>query len=379
MPITEAGITVTPATDRIQAIRDNLDADLAALGLPALNYDGTLEDAITSVVGVIQFDVESGQPIILDATDPNTATGANLDRLASQFGVLRRAATATRQTFRATASSAITYPAGYTVQFTDANDAVRTFATVEATAVTSDTPVVFECADTGPIAIDSAQTGASVRPYPGLVSVTYNPADGDPISLGRNRESDTQLRVRLRATRGASAGPTEPGIRAGLLAISWVQAVSLARVGPAQVAVTVVPGPVGADQIATLGEAIGRLIGFGIVTEGDDSTTITYADRSTDTVWWSVGSTLGVEVVASVALATGVTLASIEAALLASIAGEFAALNVGDPLRYGRVFCALMDVAGVVGVTDLTLDGGTADVIPLVTQLIVASPDPVVT
>lgn len=378
MPITEAGISVTPATDRIQAIRDDLDAQLAALGLPALNYDGTLEDAITSVVGVIQFDVESGQPIILDATDPNTATGANLDRLAAQFGVQRRAATATRQTFRATASSAITYPAGYTVQFTDASNVVRTFATVEATAVTTDTPTVFECVNTGPIAIDSMQTGTSVRPYPGLVSVTFNPGDGDPISLGRNRESDTQLRVRLRATRGAAAGPTEPGIRAGLLAIPWVSAVSLAGLGPALVSVTVVPGPQGADQILTLGEAIGRLIGFGIVTDGTDSVVITYADRSTETISWNVGSTLAVEVVASVALATGVTLDSILPALLASIAGEFAALNVGDPLRYGRVFCALMDVAGVVGVTALYLNEGTADIVPLVTQLIVASPDPVV-
>lgn len=379
MPITEAGITVTPATDRIQAIRADLDGQLAALGLPALNYDGTLEDAITSVVGVVQFDVESGQPIILDASDPNTATGANLDRLASQFGVLRRPATATRQTLRANASSTIVYPAGYTVNLTDSSNVVRTFVTVEATTVTTDTPTVFECVDTGPIAIDTNQAAVSVRPFPGLTSVTYTIADGDPVSIGRNRESDTQLRVRLRATRGAAAGPTEPGIRAGLLAIPWVRAVSLARVGPAQVAVTVVPGPVGADQIAALGEAIGRLIGFGIVTSGADSTTITYADRSTDVVWWTEGSTLGVEVVASVALATGVTLASVRAALLSSIAGEFAALNVGDPLRYGRVFCALMDVAGVVGITSLTLDGASVDVVPLVTQLIVASPDPVVT
>lgn len=377
MPITSAGLVVTPASERIAQIRAILDANV---GTP-LDYDRTLEGAWTETAGTLIFDVESGQAIVLDATTPDRATGANLDRLLGPL-ITRRPATFTRQVFRATASSTITYAPGYTVQFIDANGVARVFQTVEDTTVTTVSggdPVVFEAVDSGPIVVDTDQVGSNVRPFPGLLSVSWTAADGDPVSLGRLRESDTEYRVRARQTLSAAAGPTNPGIRAALLDLSWVQAVSLARTGAAQIAVTVVPAPVGTDQETQLAETIGSTIGFGVLTSGSESATIEWPDGETDTIYWSVGSTTSVAVVTQVVLATGVALASVQQAIIDSIRGVFAALNVGDTLRYTRVYCAIADVSGVVGITTLTLNGTTADVVPLSTRLLVASPTPVVT
>lgn len=375
MPITSAGLVVTPAAERIAAARAALDANV---GTP-LDYDDTLEGALTETWGTLAFDVESGQAILLDATTPERATGANLDRLLGPL-IPRRPATRTRQTFRAVASSTITLPPGYTVQFVDADGVARVWETVEDTTVTtSATAVVYEAQDDGPIVVDSTQTGQIVRPFPGLSSVSWTSPSSDAISLGRLRESDTEYRIRGRLTRATAAGPTEPGIRSALLRIPWVRAQSLARTGAAQVGVTVVPAPVGADQIAQLAQTIADVVGLPASTTGSSSTTVTFPGGWTDTVRWTVGTTSNVAVVAVVALETGVALADIRPAILDSIAGVFAALDVGDPLRYGRVFCAIMEVSGVVGVTTLTLNGGTADITPLSTQLLVASPTPAVT
>lgn len=375
MPITPTGLVVVPASDRISELRVDLDA---AFGFP-LDYNGTIEGGWTDVVGTVQFDVESGQAILLDSLDPNTASGANLDRIAAGVGIQRRPATASRWSFRVTTATTAVYPAGYTVTAVCSDGVVRTWTTIEDTTVGPvAVPVIFECAVMGPVAVSTMQTCVVTRAFAPAPTVTYDPGDADVTLLGRDRESDTELRVAIRKLRGTVAGPTDPGIRKAVLALPWVRAVSLSRTGPAQPKVTIVPNADGDDQKAQIAGAILASVAYGMVTQGTESLVVPLPDGTTETIRWSVGSTQNVAVVAQVVL-SGVTLAQASPAIVSAIEGVFATLDVGSVLRYAYVYSAIVSVSGVVGITVLTLNGGTSDITPVSTSLLVPSPDPVVT
>ncbi len=291
----------------------------------------------------------------------------------------RNPATYSRWEFRVIATSTMTYPAGYEVTANCSDDVVRTWRVAEDTVIgTVEAVVPFDCAEAGPISIDTNQTMSITTTLAGLTSVTYDTADNDPNQIGRVRESDTQLRVRIRRLRGAVAGPTDPGLRRALLSLLWVEAISLARTGPAQPAITVVPEPIGATRKREFANAILATIAFGMVTSGTESQVVTLPDNSTDTIRWNLGTTIDVAIAVDVVL-VGATLADITDSISDAIAGVFAALDVGSILRYAFVYRAIAEVSGVVGITTLTLDAGTSDIVPLSTQLIVIDGDPVIT
>ena len=369
MGLDATGWTPTSAGDRIAELRAAFDT---AAGQPLSYAPGTWEGAATVAFGVEASRVEADCAVLLDALSPETAAGANLDRIGAFRGVPRRPATYSRY---------VTYPvlaAGYTSATIPAGTIFRdedrqqwqTVATeVGATAAT---PLAVEAMESGSVEMGAGpQTLALVTPVVGISGATYDAVDGDPYEIGRPRETDAQYRVRLRQTLSLGAGASTPGVRTALLALSWVQAADVVRPSSGIVAIYVIPAPVGDDQTTQLAETILSTVAFGIATTGSDSLEVT-VDGVTDTVWWSTGSDLPVTVAVTVALASGYALADVEGPVSDACTALIASLGRGQALRLLQLSAAVAPIAGITGASFL-LDGVAADVVPMSTELIVLS------
>jgi uncharacterized phage protein gp47/JayE len=70
--------------------------------------------------------------------------------------------------------------------------------------------------------------------------------------------------------------------------------------------------------------------------------------------------------------ATGYTHAGIAAAIQTAIADYIATIQLGQTLYYWKLFTIIGNVPGVLDVTGLTLNGGTADLVATPQQAVVA-------
>ena len=368
MTVTSAGFVGTPIGTLIQRVQDRIDANLAEIGVEALSYDGTIEGAFVDAVAQVAWEMEQGEPAILDALSPETATGGSLARLAARAGVEWRPASYSRYTFTATATSGltITYPAGALLEGGGTTGRSRWAVVADTTVTDAGADLIVQAVASGPEAMPSVGTTTLTRVtrVSGIASVTYDPSAGDPVSIGRLRESVASVRARIRRQRSTLRGPTRTGIRAALFAaLDWLTAMSVSRPAAGQVAITVVPAPVGTDQTDALVAAIAEAVSASAETTGSSSQSYTYAGGDTDTISWSTGSTAAVTVTATLVLDAGVTLAQVTEAAEAAIESVFAGLDVGDALRWSTMLGALVDVDGIADVSALSLVQGatTAD------------------
>lgn len=361
MPATSAGWRVDTAAVWTQRVRDLLDDRIGY----ALDYGSTLEGDWTAAIGEAAFLADEGVQIAIDGLDPRTATGAALDRAVAPV-VTRRGPT--QSVYTVTVDDDATIP-GNTL-FRDPDG--RSWRVIEGGGIViAGAELVIESVDTGPIALSEGAPSALV-PITGLArpsDLTYTP--GDEHTVGRDEETDAQLRRRWSRSIGRPNAPTGPGIHRTLLAIEWVTAASAVRTGPGELAIYIVPAPVGTAQESELGEAIYRCVAASDVTTGAESVTVEGADGQDVTVSWTNGTTETVAVVVVLTLASGVALTAVEGAVEAAIESVFDALDVGGTLYRLAVLTAIGQVAGVTGCT-LTLAGTGGNVVPtLATNLLV--------
>lgn len=375
MGLDATGWTPTSAGERIAELRASFDA---AAGQPLSYAAGTWEGAATVSFGVMASRVEADCAVLIDALSPETAAGANLDRIGAFRGVPRRAATYSRYVVYPTLAAgytSATIPAGTVLRDTDRQQ----WQTVETvTGATAATELAIEAMESGAVELDAGpQTLQLVTPVVGISGATYDAADGDPYEIGRPRETDAQYRVRLRQALSLGAGSSMPGVRTALLSLSWVQAADVVRSSSGIVSIYVIPAPVGTDQTTQLAETILSSVAFGIATTGTDSLEVT-VDGVTDTVWWTTGADLPVTVEVTVALASGYGLADVEGPVADACSALIASLGRGQALRLLQLSAAVAPISGITGASFL-LDGVAADVVPMSTELIVLSGSVVVT
>lgn len=370
MPVTSTGYVIQSADDRALALRAQW---AATFGYEVA--DDSIEAGIIDAFADLAYDLDAGGQTLWDAMSAFTASGAQLDRWFAGRPA-RRPGTPSRYTVTVDATSgSVSYPAGSIVQGGGAR-----WQVVATTSVSTATPVVIEALDDGPIALPSVgvTTLQLVTPVTGIDVVEYDPTLAAPFQLGTDRETDAQYRARGLSVRGSAAGTTYPGLRARLLLIPWVRAAALARASAGTARITVFPAPVGADQTAQLAEAIVYGLAWGLTSSGSQAATVTLPDGGTDTARWEVGSDAPVPVAVQVVL-SGVTLADVRTGIEEAIRGVVAALNVGEILRYARVYVAVASVPGVVGIVSLTIDSTAGDYVPSATDLVVLSGTPSVT
>lgn len=366
--LTSAGWTVDTAATWAVFVRNAIDG---ALGYPLDYMAGTWEGAVTEAAGVLAQRVDEGVGAMLDAIDPRTARGVQLDRIGAGRGIDRRPGSGSRALVELTITapaSPLTIPAGG-LTLRDASG--FTWILVEAVTITYGAPVdsgIFECSSVGPIDLGGSPVILEIRtPIAGLTLAQYDPGPGS-IRLGLARESDAEYRARILSAEGL--GRTDGRVRDAILALPWIEAVSVTRTTPGTIAITIYPATSGADQDAELATTILDSVALGIATAGTESEVVDLPDGSTDTIRWSVGTDLAVVIVATLDLATGYALADVSPAVVSAIESVLASLDVGSPLR---VLALLREIGGVVGVdgATITLDGSSADVLPLATEQIV--------
>lgn len=333
-------------------IYTELEAALVAVSPVPLDLGSdTIEAALLTVVSTAAAQVEQAAQIARDDTSAQTATGDALTSIASGQGVVRRGATRSRYTARAVDGPA-TLTGGELVRGGGPTGDAR-WSIVTTGVVTPGDPVVIEAVDPGLLALGVATDFDLVTTVPGLTELEWDPGTDPAGQVGRDRETDAQLRSRLALGGG--------GLRATVRALSWVVASTATTTGPGTLAVTVAPAQVGTDQTAQLVDAIGPFV-LGIVTSGPQSGTYTAPDGSTETVRWTVGGTVTVNVAATVTLASGYTAASVLGAVTAAVDGYIAGLEIGDDVIRQRVIAAVLSVEGVTDVTACTLNGSPTNV-----------------
>ena len=186
MGLDATGWTPTSAGDLIAAARAEWDA---AAGVPLDYSPGTWEGGATVAFGVVAARVEADAAVILDALSPETASGGNLDRIGAFRGIPRRAATFSRYIFYPVIASgypSVTIPGGTQVRDSDRQ---LWAVTVDTTVTSTSDPVAVQAVDSGPVTVDGAQTLQTATPVSGLSAMTYDPADGDVFTIGKNAET----------------------------------------------------------------------------------------------------------------------------------------------------------------------------------------------
>jgi len=378
MPLDNTGWTPTSAGDRIAQQRAIMDE---AAGQPLDYSPGSWEGAQTTAAGVMAFRVESDAAVLLDALSPETAAGANLDRIGEFRGIPRRAATYSRYIVYPVFgpnNTTTTIPAGTVFRDPDRNQ----WQTVETVVgAVFDTPITAEAVSSGAITMPAGSPYDMnlVTPVTGLTAFSYDVADGDPFAIGRPRESDSQYRVRLRQSLSLGVGASSPGVRTALLDLNWVEAVDVIRSSPGVLAIYVVPGPVGPTRRTQLAERILSSVGAGLATTGTQSETVT-VNGVTDLIFWTAGSELPVTVEIDVTPLTGFTVAGLTPAIVDAITGIFNALPRGGALRQLQIQGALAPINGLGAMNTILFNGSNIQAVtPITTQIIVLDGTPVVT
>lgn len=367
MPLDSTGWTPTSAGDRISQLRAAWDQ---AAGIPLDYRPGTWEGGATVAMGTLAARVESDASVILDALSPETASGGNLDRIGAFRGIKRRAATYSRYIAYPVILSgypSVTIPAGTQVRDVDRQ---LWAVTVDTTVTSTADPIPLQSVASGPVTIDGAQTLQSATPVAGLSAMTYDPGDGDAFSIGRNAETDAEYRVRLRRSLSLSGGASAPGVRTSLLTLDWVQAVDVTRSGPGQVAIFIIPAPIGADQTAQLADGIAAAVAAGILTTGADSAGVVLPGGATDTVSWTTGADVPAAIAYTLTMAAGTSLASVTSAVQGAAEATIAGLGRGQRLSILNLLAAIAPIAGINGAA-VTINGVAADLVPTSTEIIV--------
>lgn len=369
MPATSAGWTPRTAARWTVELRTRLDD---ALGY-SLSYDATAEGDWTATVGEAAWTADQGYSIAIQALDPRQATGSALDAAVAPI-VERRAAVSSRYEVEVQTDTDLDAGDLFRDQTTQ-----RSWSVVTGGAYTAGDMVTVEAVDTGPLALSEADP-TTLAPITALLVPTdlvYTP--GGTYQIGRDIESDSQLRRRWSVSLGRPRTGTAAGIRRTILRLVWVEAVSAVRTSAGHLLIYVVPGPVGDDQEEALAQAIYSCVGVDVVLGGSESLVIPGVDGQDVTISWTPGTTQAVDVGVTVTLATGIALEDVKAACLAAVRGVLDELEVGDALRRLAILQALpRPDTGVTGAVVL-LDGLAADVVPPTSTTLLVEGDLTVT
>lgn len=370
--LTSAGFKARRGADFLEEIRGDFEAET---GLSVDWSADTVLGQITLIMADRLASLSEQTQEVYDQRSLANATGVQLDALALLVGITRRAATSSVATLEVESDSAIpaggvTIPEGSVIKDSDGNRWVTTDPVTITTTSTTDT-VAIESEEAGPVSPDDLNTWTIVTPVSGWASAN----SATNLSQGQSRESDTALRRRRAASLSQGTSGTLAGIRAGLLALDYITAVSVLdnptpttvvesgiTLDPHSLAVTLYPNPTDADRLEEVAETLLATTPVGIERMGDQSETLTLDNGQEVTLNWFAATTQAVTVAITGTVDDGFTPSAVAEDVEDAIEDYFGDLAVGDDIRFLRLYDRLADVEGLVSVTAFTLDGGTTDV-----------------
>jgi uncharacterized phage protein gp47/JayE len=305
---------------------------------------------------------------------PRTAQGISLDNAVSLTGLTRLAATMSMGEITITGTVGLSIPAGFTVAVT--GDATAQFVTTTTVVIGGGGTVVapIRAVTAGALVALAGTITVIVNPLTGVDSVT-NAAD---VTVGRNRETDSELRIRQQEFLQAPGTSSVEGIRA---AIALVPDVAQVIVIENDTNGTVDGRPpksfeayVDGGTDLAIAEAIWQSKAAGIETVGTESVVITDSQGIDRTVKFS--RPIEVEITVDVTITANSDL--LEDDLYPANGDDLvrdAVLAYGNSLTIGRdvfinkMFTNINAVPGVVGVTITAyrdMDPPVSDFIPIV-------------
>jgi uncharacterized phage protein gp47/JayE len=297
---------------------------------------------------------------LYDAMDPDQASGDAQDQLYSLTNSLREPATPSRVVCTVVLAASTSIPALTAVASVQGNAAARftnTIAMVNATGAPATLDIPFQAVDTGPIGANAGTLTQRDTLITGWTSVT-NALDAE---LGTDIESDAAYRIRRQDELAAQGGGTVAGIRADLLQLDTVLAVSVlenvtdavdANGLPGHSFEAVVRSVIGAVDDQAIGLSIWTNKPAGIQAYG--SVTVVIVD--TEGIPHTIGFSRPTEIPVYVALRLTVVAAdyvgdtAMKEAIAASAEtpGSPGYLDVGDPVYAGRFVTVAMQQPGVL-------------------------------
>ena len=294
---------------------------------------------------------------------PDSASGQSLDRLLVFAGLTRNPAEAACYSVKVTGTAGYTVPIGFLV----GTDTDLTFYSAQAAEIGSDGTCII------PVCCTTAGTAGNVSA--GAINKVVNPdvnitsAEGvECLTVGKDEESDTDLRVRFKAAVRGSGSCNEDAIRAALLRIPTVQYAAVITNSedtedsdgrPPHSFQCYVLGGSGHEQ--EIAETIFDKKPIGIKTVGDISVPITDASGNEQTIKYSTAQ--NIQVAVKIKVKTGNTYQSDGASKIQqNVKSYIDGLGIGNSLVLSSIYGHIYSVTGVKEVTSLELstDGGTS-------------------
>lgn len=207
----------------LEEIRQELIEQLRAEISPSLSFEA--DSILGHIIGIVSEHIARAweqMQAVYRSMYPDSAVGDALDGIAAITGVTRLPATPSRVIATVSGVPGTVLPAGRvaSVEGTGAR-----FRTVEEVTIPESGSIEVEMVseDTGPIPAPAGTLTQIETPVVGWESVT----NLEDAILGRNRETDEELRARREATLRAVGSGTFESLRASLLLLPGVQQVRL--------------------------------------------------------------------------------------------------------------------------------------------------------
>lgn len=377
--ITAAGFTAPRASDYLADIRAAINNRLVALGLTPLadaDWDrdvvyGLLSAVLATELGSL---AQAAQGLV-DARSIQNATGTALDTIGLIRGIARNGATSSTATVTITGTVGRVFPSASLLQGGGTDDLAQWSTNADATVGSGGTvDVAVTATEAGATAAAIGDIDTLVSAVDGITAATNAAA----ATVGRDRETDGDYRVRLQTTQSASGAASATSLRSALLALDYItgavvvendsgasvtdRGVTTAAHG---VSVIIAPAGVTTAQQQAVAEVIYGKVAAGIQTSGTDVVaTVTGGDGLSKTIRYDLADSLAVAVACTVTLEAGYVLGDVSTPINTAVAALFAGFNVGDKVALLDVYAAIATVAGVEDVTALTLNGGVVTIVP---------------
>lgn len=368
MPLTDAGYEALRASDFLSTIRDSYEADTGLT--PDWEPDlilGNLSALAAQLLGELSEDVQA----IVDAIDPNAATGVQLSVVSQLSGTERKGSTKSLASVTLGGTAGTVVGAGRIVQGGGPSGDARW---VLQDAVTLPGDALVEAAEAGAIAAGPGDIATIVTPVAGWDSVT----NADDAQEGLALEADDALRRRRASSLATGGARGLPALRAQLLALPYITAaavldnvheetrvVSGVTMAPKSYLAVVAPSSLTTDQVQEVLQLLYDYAPIGIRPAGSDqSGVVTGLDGVTKPVSFDYSMSVSASVAFEVVLEDGYQLGDVDGPLRAGVLAYGATLAVGAPLRRLQLIGVAADVEGIAEVAAVTINGTDADLVP---------------
>jgi uncharacterized phage protein gp47/JayE len=377
--LTSAGYTPIRSAEYLTITREAIAAELTAAGVTAeIDWSADVVlGSITSVVAACLGRLGETAQAVYDARSPNNATGAQQDDLCTIVGVSRLDATYSTAAVTLTGTSGTVIPAGAVVSGGGPDGLARWTLDASVTLASGTGSGTVTAQDVGAIVAAIGEIDAITTPVSGWTAVTNAAA----AVTGRDIETDAALRLRRQQALRVAGTGSAAAMRSGLIALDFIEAaivventldvaatVSGVTLEPRSVGVILWPSSLTTAQREAVAAVIYRRLPVGIETNGAQSATVTGADGRSKTVRWAYASTLTVNVVATLVLASGYAIGDVDDLVEDAVTAYFLSATVGgyiddqDVEEYVRA-----EVEGIRRIT-VTLNGA-ATVEPTANQI----------